>query len=294
MTIEAASPQSAGRTRGYGWLFAVLSFVVCLTAVAWPMLLWWKWEYTKPESYYGFAAFVPAIVGFMLWARRKELAEAPKKPFVPALALVGLFLALLVVAVKQEMQAIMSGAFLLTIASAVWALFGTRMLRGPAAFPLIYLWLMAPLPGPLLNDMTLGVQRLSTVGAAKLLGLLMLHPHQDGNLIHLENYTLNVDVPCSGFKLLLTLLTFSSAFAYLTDTSLGKRWALFLVSLPLSVLVNSIRIALIGIVGECLGASAAVTFHDWSGLISLVLCAFFLFGIAKALKCKTFAGQPIF
>ena len=269
-------------------------FVGFLVALAWPMLKWWQWEYTKPDSYYGYATFVPAIVGFMLWARRKELAAVPKAPAYPALGVVAISLVLLLLAVKQEMQAIMSSAFLITLTAAVWAVLGGRLVRGPALFPLLYLWLMAPLPGPLLNDLTLGVQRLSTWGAAKLLALLFLHPVQDGNVIAMENYTLHVDVPCSGFKLLLTLLTFSSAFAYLTDTTTLKRWALFLLSLPLSVLVNSIRIMMIGVVGECIGAEAAHTFHDWSGMISLVLCAVLLFGLAKALKCRTFAGQPIF
>ena len=270
-------------------------FAVCLTAIAWPMLVWWKWEYTKPETYYGFATFVPFIVAFMVYAKRRSFVETPIKVFVPALIPTSLFVGLLVVAVKQEMQAVMSGAFLLTIASAVWFLGGTRMLKGPAFFPLLYLWLMAPLPGPVLNDMTLGVQGFSTIGAAQLLKLIFFGgARQDGNMIYLEHYVLHVDVPCSGFKLLLTLLTFASAFAYLTDTTLLKRWSLFLISLPLSVFVNSIRIAMIGIAGEAFGTSAAVTFHDWSGMISLVLCAFFLFSIAKALKCKTFAGHPIF
>jgi len=269
-------------------------FVAALGAIAWPMIQWWKWEYTKPETYYGYATFVPFIVAFMLWAKRASFAAVAIRPYRPALVSTAFFLVLLVVAAKQEMQAVMSGAFLLAIASATWALFGTRMLRGPAAFPLLYLWLMAPLPGPLLNDLTINVQGLSTTGAALLLKLLPFGAWKEGNLIHMDSYTLNVDVPCSGFKLLLTLLTFSSAFAYLTDTSLGRRWTLFLLSLPLSILVNSIRIAMIGIAGECLGASAAHSFHDYSGLISLVLCAVFLFSIAKALKCKTFAGQPIF
>lgn len=293
---SSAAPQGRGKLSGLDpqTLVGLSLFLGFLVALAWPMLKWWRWEYTKPDSYYGYATFVPAIVGFMLWARRKELAAVPKAPYRPALLLVAFFLVLLLMAVKQEMQAVMSGAFLLSIAAAVWATLGTRMLRGPAAFPLLYLWLMAPLPGPLLNDLTLNVQRLSTWGAAKLLALLFFHPVQDGNIIRMENFTLHVDVPCSGFKLLLTLLTFSSAFAYLTDTTLAKRWTLFLLSLPLSVLVNSIRIMMIGIVGECIGSDAAHTFHDWSGMISLVLCAALLFGTAKALKCRTFAGQPIF
>lgn len=291
-----ATPTGRGRLLGLDpqALAGVALFVGFLTALALPMLKWWRWEYTKPDSYYGYATFVPAIVAFMLWARRKELAAAPKAPFKPALVLTGVFLALLLVAVKQEMQAVMSGAFLLTIFCATWSLIGTRAVKGPALFPLLYLWLMAPLPGPLLNDLTLNVQRLSTIGAAKLLTILFFHPVQDGNIIRMENFTLHVDVPCSGFKLLLTLLTFSSAFAYLTDTTLLKRWALFLWSLPLSVFVNSVRIMMIGVVGECIGSDAAHTFHDWSGMISLVLCAALLFGTAKALKCRTFAGQPIF
>ena len=233
---------------------------------------------------------IPLAMALGLWLHVSRLARPVLLP--PRALARGLVLLLL--AVKQEMQAVMSGAFLIALTAAVWALLGTRLVRGPALFPLLYLWLMAPLPGPLLNDLTLNVQRLSTWGAAKLLALLFLHPVQDGNIIRMENYTLHVDVPCSGFKLLLTLLTFSSAFAYLTDAPLAKRWALFLLSLPLSVLVNSIRIMMIGVVGECIGSDAAHTFHDWSGMISLVLCAALLFGAAKALKCRTFAGQPIF
>jgi hypothetical protein len=51
---------------------------------------------------------------------------------------------------------------------------------------------------------------------------------------------------------------------------------------------------MIGVAGEVAGASVAHAFHDWSGLISLVLCAVLLFSFAKAMKCKTFAGLPLF
>lgn len=276
-----------------GLLPAGLLFLLFLAATAWPMLTWWYWEYTKPESYYGYALFVPFLVGLMLWHRRTALAEVPKRPAPLALLVLLPALTLLVIATKTDMQAVMSTAFLLSVVSGVGFVLGGRFVRA-AAFPLFFLWLMAPLPGPVLNDMTRGVQEISTIGAAKILGIIGMHPNHVGNIIHLENYTLNVDVPCSGFKLLLCLLTFSGAFAYLTDTTLARRWGLFLFSLPLAVFVNSVRIALIGVVGECLGASAAATFHDWSGILSLFLCMTLLFGMAKVLKCRTFMGQAIF
>jgi exosortase len=274
-------------------LLACLSAATLLLAAAWPVLSWWHWEYTKPNSYYGHGFFVPVLVAVMLWHQREKLARVPKAPAPLALIVLIPALLFLVVSPKKDMQAIMSWSFLTTILASVWLVAGGKFVRA-AALPLAFLWLMAPLPGPLLNDATHAMQTSSTIAAGKILQGIGFGAHQNGNLISMDNYTLNVDVPCSGFNLLLRLLTFSAAFAYLTDTSRGRKLLLFALSLPLSLLINSLRIASIGIVGECLGMSAATTFHDWGGLLSLVLCMAILFGIAKVLGCRTFAGQPIF
>jgi hypothetical protein len=38
-------------------------FAGLLVLLAMPMLRWWYWEYTKPDSYYGYAFFVPPSLG---------------------------------------------------------------------------------------------------------------------------------------------------------------------------------------------------------------------------------------
>ena len=268
-------------------------FALLLFALAWPMLSWWNWEYTRPESYYGHAFFVPVLSGVMLWHKRDTLRAISRVPCTPALIFCIFFLGLLLLAVKTQMEAVMSVSFLSAIISAIWFIQGTKWTK-TAAFPLLFLFLMAPLPGPVLNDLTIHMQSASTVGAAKMLKVVGLSPVQNGNLIRLENYTLNVDVPCSGFKLLLRLLTFSAAFAFLSETTRLKRLAIFAFSLPLSLFINALRIALIGLVGEAMGATAAATFHDWSGLITTILCMGLLLGFARGLGCRRFAGQPIF
>jgi len=265
-----------------------------LTILAWPVLKFWTYEYTLPESYYAHAPLIPLIAGLMLWHRRDALRAIPKRPSLGAALLLLPSLALLVFATKHDqMRALESIGLLLTIAGSVWLALGTQFVRA-ATFPLLFLWLMAPLPGPLLNDATLGMQRASTVLADKLLHLMTFGTTLTGNMIRLENYTLFVDVPCSGFKLLLAMLTFSAAFASLVDGQPGRRLGLFLFSLPLSLVVNSVRIALIGVVGECVGADAARIFHDWSGMITLALGFMALFALAKRLGCRTFAGWAIF
>lgn len=264
-----------------------------LLVLAWPVLRFWAYEYTKPESYYGHAPLIPFIAALMLWHKRTVLAAVLKKPAVQAVGLLLPGLALLVFAQKIEAEALESTGLLLTLTAGVWLVLGTAFVRA-AWFPVSFTWLVAPLPGPVLNEATQRAQMLSTVLADKLLHCMGFGTMLTGNIIQMDDYSLFVDVPCSGFKLLLALLTFSAAFAFLVDGSVPKRLGLFAFSLPLSLLVNSVRIALIGVVGECIGTPAAHVFHDWSGMITLGLGFAALFALAKGLGCRTFAGWPIF
>lgn len=290
---QALPPRLAGPMLDWRTLLPFALALGLLGILAWPVLTFWGYEYSKPESYYGHAPAIPFIAALMLWHKRDTLRAVPKQPALLALAVLLPALAVLVFAIKVRAEALESTGLLLTLSAAVWLALGTRFVRA-AFLPLAFVWLMAPLPGPVLNDSTLRVQMLSTVFADKLLHLMSFGTTLTGNVIHMDNYSLFVDVPCSGFKLLLALLTFSAAFAFLVDGSAAKRFGLFLFSLPLALLVNSVRIALIGAVGECISPASAHVFHDWSGLITLVLGFTALFGLAKGLGCRTFAGWAIF
>ena len=172
----------------------VLPFVAAATLLAilaWPTIHFWCYEYAVPESYYQHAPLIPLIVGLMLWHRREALQAVPKKPALIALLLLVPALALLVFAIKLPAEALESAAFLLSIVGSVWLTLGTAVVR-TAAFPLAFLWLMAPLPRPLLNDATLHVQMASTILADKLLHLMTFHTSLVGNVIHMENYSLFV------------------------------------------------------------------------------------------------------
>ncbi len=295
MAVALVKPSAASKAVSQNGAVAApfLLAAVLLGVLAWPVLRFWAYEYTKPESYYGHAPLIPFIAALMLWHKRAALPLVVKKPAVQAALLLLPGLALLVFAEKIEAEALESTGFLLTLTAGIWLALGTAFVRA-AWFPLGFLWLMAPLPGPVLNDATQRVQMLSTVLADKILHGMGFGTTLTGNIIRMDDYSLFVDVPCSGFKLLLALLTFSAAFAFLVDGPKAKRLLVFAFSLPLSLLVNSVRIALIGVVGECVGTSAAHVFHDWSGMITLALGFIALFTVAKGLGCRTFAGWAIF
>jgi exosortase/archaeosortase family protein len=59
--------------------------------------------------------------------------------------------------------------------------------------------------------------------------------------------------------------------------------AMIALIVPLGLIINGLRIALIGMVGDYNGKEAANTFHDWSGWITLVICFIILSRIARIL-----------
>ena len=264
-----------------------------LLALSWPLPPHLWLEYTEFESYYAYGPAIPFIAGFLLWHRRDALRAAPRVPCPAALSLLLPAMGLLVWSSAQQMALVMSASFLLSFWAAVWLVLGTRWVRA-AAFPLAFLIWMAPLPGPLMSDATYGSQHFCTQAASRLLGLLAFHPVIVGSVIQMDHFYLFVDVPCSGLKNLLSLMMISAAFAYLTDGLPARRFSLFLFSIPLAVAVNIIRLTLLGICGECLGSQAAHVFHDWDGLLSLVLGVSALFWFARRIGCRTFAGWPLF
>jgi exosortase/archaeosortase family protein len=102
----------------------------------------------------------------------------------------------------------------------------------------------------------------------------------------LDNFELNVAVPCSGLKLLVAVTAFTVFFMLIARL----RWwanAIMLASvLPLCLFINGLRIGLIGIVGEESGRAAGLAFHDYSGYITLLVCFFILFKFARVLGWK--------
>ena len=264
-----------------------------LLALSWPMPVHLYREYMAFESYYAYGPVIPFLVGFMLWYRRAALQEAVRRPCWAALAVLVPAVALLIWSSGQELAWVMDNTFLVCVWSGLWLVLGTQWLRA-AAFPLAFLLWMAPLPGPLLNDATYDSQHFCTQAAASMLHIFGFHNVVTGSIIQLDNFALFVDVPCSGLKNLLSLMMISAAFAYLLDGPTAKRVALFVFSVPLSIAVNVTRLTLLGVVGECFGTHAAHVFHDWDGLLSLVLGVTALFWFARRIGCRTFAGWPLF
>lgn len=256
-------------------------------------ILWWYYEWTANGTYYAHGIFVPFFVAAMIWRDRERLRRLPVERDWWGLAVIAVALALLAHGYRAEVTATQSLSFVIFIIGATMVSAGRKLTRA-LIIPILFLLTMIPvLPNQVINKVAFPIQLNSAKLAATILNVIGFGNVRYGTQVQLEHYNLNVEVPCSGFKTLVGLMSFAGAFAYLVEAAQWKRWFLFLMSIPLAILVNGVRIALIGLVGELVSSQAAMTFHDWSGFLVLILGFMVLFSTAKALRCESLFGFPI-
>lgn len=279
--------------RKFVWWLPFIAAIALIAVLYRETFLWWKVEWTNPGSFYAHAIFVPFFVAVMIWRNRPKLQSATWMPSWSGIPLIAASMFMLLFAQRSDISVIKSISFVLLTIGSSMMLLGRRWTR-TLLFPLFFLIMMIPLiPDQLINGIAFPIQMASASFATKMLNLFQLHAVQQGTVIQMDSYQMSVELPCSGFKTLISLLTFSAAFAYLVEAPVWKRWTLFLTTIPLSLIINALRITLIGIVGEIISSKAAGTFHDSSGFIVLILAFLFLFNFARILQCDRFLGVPL-
>lgn len=269
---------------------AYVLFGIGLILLGWlflPTFKWWYGMWMREESYYSHGILIPIISGFIIWLKKKRLKEIPVESSAIGYLLLIPAVVVTIVSVWASAASIGGLMFPLVLIGISLVLFG-RTITKELGFPLGYLYFMCVLPTFVLAAVSFRIQILSTVGGTMLLRLIGLDVYREGAMIITPNIEVLVGAPCSGFRLLISLFAFSSLLAYLMEGPLWGRASLVALTLPLSLILNSIRISLIAIVGEYMGRDAMMAFHDYSGYIVIVLALVILWLVARLVKCQKF------
>jgi len=116
---------------------------------------------------------------------------------------------------------------------------------------------------------TLGVMILQTLG---------IPVFQEGNIIDLGQTKLQVIDACSGLRYLFPLMSLGFLIAFLFKGPFWKRALIFLSTIPLTLGINSLRIAITGILVNIFGPHAAEgLMHDVEGFFVFGFCMILLF-----------------
>src|SRR6056297_2101165 len=150
--------------------------------------------------------------------------------------------------------------------------------------PVLHLVYMLPLPGLLYYEVSTVLQLVSSELGVWFLRLASIPVYLDGNIIDLGVLKLHVAEACSGLRYLFPILSFSYIFALLY---LGPKWhkvLLLLAAAPIAIFMNSVRIALAGILVQRFGLEWLEGFtHFFEGWVIFMSSVLLLFGVAWVL-----------
>lgn len=235
----------------------------------------------SPEYNYG--PLVPLIAALMLWRdlSRSEVDAKPGGWLGFCIALFGLLFGLIEFLSQTRFPGQL-GLFL-TIVGITVAWLGER--RSAKVWPaLVFLFFAMPLASAVQVALTAALQLVSSVGAVAVIRLFDIPVLREGNVIDLGDIKLQVAEACAGLRYLFPLATFAFLCAYLYVGGPVKKAVIFLSSIPITILMNIVRIAATGLLVDQYGVEAAQGFfHYFQGWVVYLLCLALLFLEMKAL-----------
>ena len=287
-TIDAASSIDDDSDR---WVVtASLVLIGLMVGVYLPVLYHMVLHWGAVDDYsHGF--LIAPLALYFAWERRYRLRGVPiEGSWWGVLPLSLGVLALTIGRLGVELTSMRTG-FVLSLIGLVLLLFGRKVFE-VLAFPLLFLFLMVPLPQSLVNVIAFPLQLMAANAAVEALHMLGVPALLEGNIIHLAHSELFVAQACSGLRSLMALLTLGVVFAYFLQQGVVRRMIIVASTIPIAIFVNAVRVALTGVLAHAYGQEAATGFiHDFQGLITFFLAFIVLLVEARLITLIAPSGE---
>jgi len=282
-----------------GWvkllLYIIILFALYYSTLQWLVVKDWA------RADYSYGTLIPFIVLYLLWEKRSRLLEVPSRLtwngfilFIPGILLFWLG------ELGGEFFAQYLSLWLIAM-GLCWLNLGGRKLK-IIIFPLFFALSMFPLPSFLNVKVTFGLKLISTKIGVLMMRASGMSAFQDGNVIDLGFTQLQVVDACSGLRYLFPLIVLGILMAYFFRSRWWKKILIVLSTIPITILTNSLRIALTGILSERFGSKAVEGFfHDFEGwlifMVAFACLAAEMFILAKffpeSVEDKPISSPPI-
>lgn len=147
--------------------------------------------------------------------------------------------------------------------------------------PVLHLVYMLPLPDTFYYKMTNQLQLISSELGVYFLRVMNVPVYLEGNIIDLGVLQLHVADACSGLRYLFPILSFSYIFAVLYRGPTWQKAVLLVSAVPITILMNSVRIAIAGLIANIWGVEWLNGFtHFFEGWVVFLACILLLFLLA--------------
>lgn len=223
------------------------------------MVKWWE------RGDYNYCYLVPFIVMYLTWEKRDALATLPSQStwagFYP---LVWGLLLFWMGELGGEFYTLYLSSWLVLF-GLLWTHLGWRKLK-VILFPICFILTMFPPPNFVYFNLSLRLKLISSKLGVWILQAFGKTAYREGNVIDLGFTQLQVVDACNGLRYLFPLIVLSLLVSYLFKSAWWKKTIIIISAIPISIFVNGLRIASVGLLYPIWGPKVAEGFfHDFSG-----------------------------
>jgi exosortase D (VPLPA-CTERM-specific) len=289
---ETVNGQTAGAAPlRNGLLWIVLAIAGCVVFF-WDGIASLFDAWSRPE--YSHGPLIPIIAGFLLLRELKNrppLADPGSRIPGFIVTALGIFVGLL--GNLTQIPYFITYGLIIAIAGLTLIVAGAK--QGVRFWTVwAYLLFMLPLPTAMYWQLSGQLQFISSRLGVEFIQAMGIPVYLDGNIIDLGIFKLQVAEACSGLRYLFPLMSFGFLFAALYRGPFWHKVILFLSSMPITILMNSLRIGVIGVLVNSYGIEQAEGFLHWfEGWIIFIACIALLYLEAILLQRFTSKPQPV-
>lgn len=201
-------------------------------------------KYSEIDSYYSHGYLVPLVSGFVIWHKRNKLKSMKVVPLSAGLGVLGGGLLVYILSRWLYVNVVSNFSMLVVLTGLSLYLFGKAITR-ELMFPLAFLLFMIPLPKLSIIYITFWLKLLAASAATETVYAMGIPVLLQGAFIALPNGLLEVDNACSGLRSLIALAALGVVYAYFLPVSLLTKWAVVVISIPIAMAANIIRIVVL-------------------------------------------------
>lgn len=270
----------------------IASLLVAVLFAFWPTLtnLWHRWGEQEELSH---SYFLPVVTAWILWERRKALAGALGAPAISGLGIAAAGLGFLLLGELVHVPMIAQVGFVTLLIGTPLALAGVSLFR-LCIIPLAYLLFMVPPPYWVITVLSWKFQLISSELGVAMIRMFGIPVALNGNIIDLPSMQLAVVEACSGLRYLFPFLCLGILTAYFYKGPLWQRAVIVFSTIPITIFMNSFRIAMTGVLIEKVGGNHTDGFlHAFEGWVVFVLCILALFGVIALMTRLRGARNPL-
>jgi exosortase B len=285
----SAAVAASAPGRGIEWapvLFGLAAMFVP-TFVDLSMTLW-----TSEEQIHG--PIILAVTLYLAWGLRDAIQDAPVAPR-GAIGWPLLILGLLhyILGRSQDIILFELGSLLMILPAVLLIQRGTAALKA-CWFPIFFLFFMIPLPGPVVDALTLPMKTAVSWATEHILYALGYPISRSGVILHLGPFQLLVANACAGLHTLFSLEALGLLYLHLMrHESWARNTALAILIVPISFSANVIRVITLSLVTYHFGDEAGQGFlHGFAGMVLFLSALLLIIGVDSLIQLVVARGKP--